>query len=54
MARSNPRGYPLSGDDFEATDGLFRCDDESVVQLEGDYGQGVTLEDVGKSIDELE
>ena len=23
MARSNPRGYPLSGDDFEATDGEF-------------------------------
>lgn len=41
-------------DDFEATDGLFRCDDESVVTLEGDYGQGTTLDDVGQSIDDLE
>ncbi|HEX7135584.1 MAG TPA: ABC transporter substrate-binding protein [Iamia sp.] len=41
-------------DDFEQTDGLFRCADDAVVQLEGDYGVGVTLEDVGKSIDELE
>jgi ABC-type branched-subunit amino acid transport system substrate-binding protein len=41
-------------DDFELTDGLFRCSDDSVVPLEGDYGRGTTLEDVGKSLDDLE
>lgn len=41
-------------EDFEATDGPFRCDDESVLTLTGDYGEGATLESVGKSIDDLE
>ena len=53
VVEASPDGFAVP-DDFETTDGLFRCDEESVVQLEGDYGQGVTLEDVGKSIDELE
>ena len=39
---------------FEATDGVFRCDEESVLALDGDYGEGATLESVGKSIDDLE
>ncbi|MCI3948636.1 MAG: hypothetical protein K0R11_570, partial [Acidimicrobiales bacterium] len=27
---------------------------DNVFELEGDYGGGVTLEDVGKSLDELQ
>lgn len=41
-------------DDFETTEGVFRCDEDSVVTFEGDYGEGTTLEDVGKSLDDLE
>lgn len=41
-------------DDFEATDGLFACAEDSVIPLEGDYGQSATLDDVGKSLDDLE
>jgi ABC-type branched-subunit amino acid transport system substrate-binding protein len=44
----------VEAEDFEATDGLFNCNPDHVFDLEGDYGRGVTLEDVGKSIDELE
>ncbi|QYG93637.1 ABC transporter substrate-binding protein [Iamia sp. SCSIO 61187] len=53
VVEASPDGFAVP-DDFETTDGLFRCADDSVVTLEGDYGEGVTLEDVGKSIDELE
>ncbi len=53
VVEATPEGFVVP-DDFETTDGLFRCDEEGVVALEGDYGQGVTLEDVGKSLDELE
>lgn len=53
VVEASPDGFAVP-DDFEPTDGLFRCDEDSVVPLEGDYGQGVTLEDVGKSLDELE
>ena len=38
-SRPSPDGFAVP-DDFEPTDGLFRCDDDSVVKLEGDYGTG--------------
>jgi ABC-type branched-subunit amino acid transport system substrate-binding protein len=44
----------VEAEEFETTDGLFNCNPDHVYDLEGDYGRGVTLEDVGKSIDELE
>jgi ABC-type branched-subunit amino acid transport system substrate-binding protein len=53
VVEATPDGFEIP-EDFEATDGLFRCSDDSVAELEGDYGRGVTLEDVGKSIDDLE
>lgn len=53
VVEASPEGF-LVPDDFELTDGLFRCAEDSVVPLEGDYGTGVTLEDVGKTMDELE
>ena len=39
---------------FEPNEGLLACDDENVITLTGDYGQGATLESVGKSLDDLE
>jgi ABC-type branched-subunit amino acid transport system substrate-binding protein len=53
VVEASPDGFAVP-DDFELTDGLFRCDEESIVELEGDYGEGTTLADVGKSIDDLE
>ena len=53
VVEASPDGFAVP-DDFELTDGLFRCDDTSVVKLEGDYGTGTTLESVGKSLDDLE
>jgi ABC-type branched-subunit amino acid transport system substrate-binding protein len=41
-------------DDFEATDGLFECSDANLIDLDGDYGEGVTMASVGKTIDDLE
>jgi len=41
-------------EDFEPNEGIFHCDPDNVFTLEGDYGRGVTLEDVGKTLDELE
>jgi ABC-type branched-subunit amino acid transport system substrate-binding protein len=53
VVEATPEGFVVP-DDFEKTDGLFRCSDDSVVTLEGDYGTGAKLSDVGKSLDDLE
>ena len=44
----------VNAEGFETTDGLYGCDPTYVVHLEGDYGKGTTLADVGKSLDDLE
>ena len=38
---------------FKATDGIFNCDPANTFTLKGDYGKGVTLKDVGLTIDDL-
>jgi len=53
VIEATPDGFVVP-DDFTTTDGLFACDDDSVITLTGDYGSGTTLESVGKSLDELE
>ncbi len=53
VVEATPDGFEVP-DDFELTDGLFRCADDSVYSLKGDYGEGATLESVGKSLDDLE
>ena len=53
VVEASPDGFAVP-DDFELTDGLYRCSDDSTAKLKGDYGTGTTLEDVGKSIDDLE
>jgi hypothetical protein len=52
VVEASPDGFAVP-DDFELTDGLFRCSDDSVIKLKGDYGKGAKLEDVGKSLDDL-
>lgn len=39
--------------DIGATDGIYRCDEDSLRELEGDYGTGTTLSDVGLTEDDL-
>jgi Periplasmic binding protein len=53
VVEATPDGF-IVPDDFETTDDLFKCSEDSVVTLEGDYGEGAKLSDVGKSLDDLE
>jgi hypothetical protein len=53
VTEATPEGFQPAPD-FEPTDGLFACTPDNVYTLEGDYGQGVKLEDVGKSLDDFE
>jgi ABC-type branched-subunit amino acid transport system substrate-binding protein len=53
LLEATSEGFEVPAD-FELTDGLFGCNPDYVAVLEGDYGKGVTLEDVGKSLDDLE
>jgi ABC-type branched-subunit amino acid transport system substrate-binding protein len=52
IIEATPNGFEVPKD-FKATDGLYHCDDSSVVKLNGDYGTGAKLSDVGKSMDDL-
>lgn len=53
ITEATPEGFQVATD-FEPTEGLFDCSPENVAETTGDYGTGVKLEDVGKSIDDLE
>jgi ABC-type branched-subunit amino acid transport system substrate-binding protein len=39
--------------DIGANSGIYRCSEQNVFTLTGDYGKGVTLADVGKSLADL-
>ncbi|CAN5692882.1 hypothetical protein BH10ACT1_BH10ACT1_02540 [soil metagenome] len=52
IVEATPDGFEVPKD-YELNDGLFGCDDSSIVGLKGDYGKGTTLESVGKSMDDL-
>ena len=49
---ASPSGFKLV-DDLRPTEGIYRCDPKGVYTLTGDYGKGVTLADVGKSISDF-
>ena len=53
VTEATPDGFQVA-EDFKPTDGLFDCNPDNVFELKGDYGRGTTLEDVGKSIDDLQ
>lgn len=45
-------GFKLA-DDIKPNKGIYHCDPKSVYTLTGNYGKGVTLADVGKSISDF-
>lgn len=49
---ASPSGFKLVND-LKPTEGIYRCDPDGVYLLTGDYGKGVTLADVGKSMADL-
>lgn len=51
VVQATPDGFEVP--DFAPNEGLFRCEEHEHA-LEGDYGEPVTLEDVGLTIDDLE
>jgi hypothetical protein len=53
LSEATPEGFQVATD-FEPTEGLFDCNPDNVGETTGDYGTGAKLEDVGKSIDDLQ
>ncbi|MEZ5269484.1 MAG: hypothetical protein R2789_13290 [Microthrixaceae bacterium] len=53
MVEATPDGFTVP-DEFEPNDGLFACREDNVVAVDGDYGEGVTLESLGLSLDDLQ
>jgi hypothetical protein len=51
LEKATPSGFETV--DVQANDGVFNCNPKNVVVLKGDYGKGVTLADVGKTINDL-
>ncbi len=48
MLLATPNGFKLMTD-TKPNDGIYHCDPKDVYALKGDYGKGVTLQDVGKT-----
>jgi hypothetical protein len=46
---ATPDGFKLQTD-TKPNDGIFNCSPKNVYKLQGDYGTGVTLADVGQNI----
>jgi hypothetical protein len=53
MLEATPDGFQ-NAEGFKTTDGLYGCNPDYVVHLKGDYGKGTTLEDVGKTLDDVQ
>lgn len=53
VVEGTPNGF-IVPKDFKLTNGLFRCAEDSVLALKGDYGKGATLADQGKSLADLQ
>lgn len=49
---ASPAGFKLVAD-LHPNQGIYWCDKKNTYKLTGDYGQGVTLADVGKSMSQL-
>jgi ABC-type branched-subunit amino acid transport system substrate-binding protein len=52
VEQATPNGFRLAPKQ-QPNNGIFTCDPKSVYTLQGDYGKGVTLADVGQSIANL-
>jgi ABC-type branched-subunit amino acid transport system substrate-binding protein len=51
LFEATPEGFELA--DINPNDGIYSCNPKNAYELTGDYGQGVKLEDVGMSINDL-
>jgi ABC-type branched-subunit amino acid transport system substrate-binding protein len=49
VEQATPNGF-VRAKDLKANEGIFHCDAKDVYKLKKSYGQGVTLQDVGKSM----
>ncbi len=52
LEQATPSGFKLVTD-TKPNDGIFNCSPKNVYTLKGDYGKGVTLQDVGQSISNM-
>lgn len=52
VLEATPKGF-IEPEGFKPNKGLFDCSPENVLTLKNDYGKGVTLESVGKSMSDL-
>ena len=52
IEQATPSGFKLVTD-TKPNDGIFNCSPKNVYTLKGDYGKGVTLQDVGQSISNM-
>ncbi len=52
VVEASPDGFSIPKG-FKPNKGLFLCSPDTLVKLKGDYGKGVTLADVGKSLSDL-
>ena len=56
LEADRPTAASTTPDGFKPNSGFFDCDPKNVLTLHGDYskyGKGVTLSDVGKTLDDL-
>ena len=51
LIKATPTGFQLAK--INPNDGIYSCNPNNLYTLTGDYGKGVTLQDVGKSINDL-
>ena len=49
---ATPQGFKIAPG-LRPTDGIYSCSPKNIHTLTGDYGKGITLSDVGESIDHL-
>ena len=52
VTEATPDGFVVPKG-FKATEGIFNCSPENTFKLQGDYGKGVTLQDVGLTLADL-
>ena len=51
VSQATPTGFVMQ--DVNPNKGIYNCDPSNVFHLTGDYGHGVTLTDVGKTLGQL-
>ena len=52
LLNATPKGFTVA--DVDPNEGIFNCSPKNLVELQGDYGKGVTLADAGKKAERSE